>query len=194
MVSVLEAPAGQFITKVAEKLKNEPSMKPPQWLAYAKSGAHAERKPESKEFWYIRSASILRKAYLNGTIGVGKLRGWYGGRKCYGTSPEHHVKAGGKIIREAMKQLEAAGLLKKEKIGRKITPKGKSLLDKTAMEFYAGERRGRVRTEEPAVSAKAPRARKPKAKGDAPVEAARPKVKRKAVEHKAGEPDTGAKS
>lgn len=192
MVSVLEAPADQLIAKVAEKLKADAAIKQPTWLGFVKSGAHVERKPQAKDFWYTRCASILRKAYIEETIGVGKLRVWYGGRKCYGTSPEHHVDAGGKIIREAMKQLEAAGLLKKEKIGRKITPKGRSFLDKEAMGFYAGERRGRTRAEEPAAP-KAPRVRKRTAKRAAPVEASGAESKGKADEHKAGESKPGQK-
>ena len=196
MVSVLEAPTDKLIEKVAEKLKTEEAIKVPAWLTFVKSGAHSERKPQSKNFWFLRCASILRKAYLEGNIGVGRLRVWYGRRKCYGTSPEHHVDAGGKIIREAMKQLEGAGLLKKEKVGRSITPKGKSLLDKIAMEFYAGERHGRDRSGvigKTAAASKTPRPRKRATKRASASKPSGAEGKGKAGEHTGGEPDPSAK-
>lgn len=145
MVSVLEAPAGELIKKLAEKLKSESVIQAPIWAGYAKTGSHAERKPQEKDFWYVRSASILRKLYIEKNVGVGRLRTWYGRSKSYGGRPEHHVDAGGSIIRKAMQQLEVAGYVKKDKIGRILTPKGRSLVDKTVMEFYKGEKRDRVR-------------------------------------------------
>ena len=155
MVSVLEAPAGELIKKIAEKLKSESVIQAPAWVAYAKSGPHAERKPQEKDFWYIRSASILRKLYIEKNVGVGRLRTWYGRSKSYGGRPEHHVDAGGSIIRKAMQQLESAGYVKKEKTGRILTPKGRSLVDKTVMEFYKGEKRERARRFEEEKTARA---------------------------------------
>jgi small subunit ribosomal protein S19e len=49
--------------------------------------------------------------------------------------PERHRRAGGNMIRKAMQSLETAGLLKKLKVGREITAKGKALLDATAKEI-----------------------------------------------------------
>jgi len=194
MVSVLEAPADELIKKIAEKLKSESAIKEPSWLAYAKMGPHAERKPQAKDFWYIRCASLLRKLYLEKNVGVGRLRTHYGRSKSYGTSPEHHVDAGGSSIRKALQQLETAGYVKKEKIGRTLTPKGRSIIDKTAMEFYKGEKRERARRykEEKAARAAAkvarPRARRAgrKPKADAAPKAAGPKSPGKAREHKGG--------
>lgn len=164
MVSALEAPAEGLIKNVAEKLKSDSAIKPPEWLQHAKAGPHAERRPESADFWYVRCASLLRKAYIEKTVGVGRLRTWYGGRKSYGTTPEHHVDAGGSIIRKALQQLEQAGYVKKEKTGRTLTPKGRSLLDKTAMDFYKGEKRERARRfEEEKTARAAAKAAKPRA-------------------------------
>jgi small subunit ribosomal protein S19e len=165
MVSALEAPAEGLIKKVAEKLKSDSTITPPGWLVHVKTGAHAERKPESADFWYIRCASLLRKTYIEKNVGVGRLRTWYGGRKTYGTTPEHHVDAGGSIIRKALQQLEQAGYVKKEKTGRILTPKGRSLLDKTAMEFYKGEKRERSkRFEDEKTARAAAKASKPRAR------------------------------
>jgi small subunit ribosomal protein S19e len=198
MVSALEAPANELIRRMAEKLKSESAIKPPSWLAYVKTGAHAERKPQEKDFWYIRSASLLRKLYLEKKVGVGKLRTWYGRSKSYGTTPEHHVDAGGSIIRKALQQLEAAGYVKKDKGGRTLTPKGRSFVDKTAMEFYKGEKRERARRfeEEKAsrAAAKVARAgakragRAPKAAADSKATGA--KSPREAGKHQGGKPSS----
>jgi small subunit ribosomal protein S19e len=194
MVSVLEAPTDELIRKVAEHLKQETAIKPPAWLPFVKTGAQVERKVSNpQEFWYMRCASLLRRIYLEKGIGVGRLRTWYGGRKCYGTSLEHHVDAGGKIIREALKQLESAGFIKKETVGRSIAPKGKSLLDKTSMEFYGGERRGRRVEPIPAEVAKPKRTRKVRTpKTVAAPEPDGTKSKRKAGKSKTGKPASGA--
>jgi len=78
----------------------------------------------------VRSASIIRKLYMNGPVGVSWLRKEYGGRKRRGVRPAHFAKAGGNIIRTILQQLEQAGLAHKEGIkGRSVTGKGRSLLD-----------------------------------------------------------------
>ncbi len=109
-------------------------IKAPEWSNYVKTGAHAMRPPEDNDWWYVRAASILRKVRTRGPIGVGNLRTWYGGRKNRGVKPEKHVDAGGKVIRTCLQQLEQAGYIKKEAVGRVVTPKGQSLLDKAAAE------------------------------------------------------------
>jgi small subunit ribosomal protein S19e len=194
MVSVLEAPTEELIKNLAESLKSDGVIKPPAWLTYVKSGPHAERKPQSKDFWYVRCASILRKIYIEKNVGVGRLRTWYGRGKSYGSAPEHHVDAGGSIIRKALQQLETAGYVKKDKIGRILTPKGRSFIDKAVMVFYKGEKRERVRRFEEAktarTAAKVARA-KPKRGGRAPKAVAAPKAAGsegagKTGEHKAG--------
>jgi len=199
MVSALEAPADELIKKLAEKLKSESAIKAPVWMGYAKTGPHAERKPQEKDFWYTRAASILRKLYLEKNVGVGKLRTWYGRSKSYGSSPEHHVDAGGSIIRKALQQLESAGYVKKEKTGRTLTSKGRSFIDKTVMEFYTGEKRERARRfEEEKVgraAAKVARAGAKRAgrapKADADTKAAGPESAGKAGKHQGGKPASG---
>lgn len=135
MVSATDVPADKLIKKVAEKLSKEETMKSPKWADIVKTGPHTQRKPADKDWWFTRCASILRKADIEGKIGVGRLRTWYGGRKNRGSKPEHHVDSSGNIIRKAIQTLEKSGYLKKEKVGRTITPKGKSLLSKTVLEI-----------------------------------------------------------
>ena len=135
MVSALDVPAEELIKKVAEKLKQNDKIKPPEWSEFVKTGAHVERKPTDKDWWYVRCASLLRKTYIEGKVGVGKLKTWYGGRKNRGSRPEHHVDASGSVIRKALQQLESAGYIKKDKTGRVLTASGQSLLHKTVLEI-----------------------------------------------------------
>ena len=125
-------PAG-FNKVLAETLKNDfEEFKAPEWIAYVKTGAHRERPTQDENFWYNRSASILRQIHKKGILGVSRLRSRYGGRKDNGMAPAHFQKSGGKIIRLILQQGEAAGLLEKakgKKVGRQLTSKGKQLLE-----------------------------------------------------------------
>jgi len=76
---------------------------------------------------------VLRKVGVEGTIGVQRLRKVYGGRKNNGHKPEHKKMASGSVIRKVLQQLEAEGLVEKQKTsGRKITAKGSSFLSEVA--------------------------------------------------------------
>jgi len=129
-----DVPASQFIEKLAKYLReNIDQVQPPAWASMAKTGTHVESQPQNPNWWYIRSASILRKVYVHGPIGIEKLRAEYGGRKDFGVKPEHAVKAGGSHIRKILHQLEAAGLVQIEGLkGRKMAPKGRKLLKEVA--------------------------------------------------------------
>lgn len=119
-----------LLTMLKEELKKLSQLQPPPWSYYVKTGAHKERLPEQPEWWHMRAASLLRRVYLNGPVGISRLRSYYGGRQNRGQSPEHFRKAGGKIIRTILQQLEQAGLMKKvERGGRKVTPKGAAMLE-----------------------------------------------------------------
>jgi small subunit ribosomal protein S19e len=96
-----------------------------------------ERLPSDPNFWYIRSASILRQVYLNGPVGVSRLRTKYGCKQEHTVHHKHHVKAGGSIIRDALIELQKAGYVKNTKAGRVITPAGKSFMDKICKEIDA---------------------------------------------------------
>jgi small subunit ribosomal protein S19e len=131
-----DVPAQEFIQKLADYLKeNIDEVKPPPWAGIVKTGAHVQRPPENPDWWYIRCASLLRKIYIHGPLGIEKLRAEYGGRKDFGVRPEHAVKAGGAIIRKALQQLEKAGLIEKyQNKGRRITKEGRKLLEEIAEE------------------------------------------------------------
>ena len=122
-----------LIKNVAEELKKVPEVKEPDWVMFVKTGHHKQRQPVQKDWWFTRSASILRKVYLLGPIGTNKLKVKYGGKKNRGHKPEHTYTASGNIIRKILQQLEAAGFIAKSDInghkGRKLTAKGKKFLD-----------------------------------------------------------------
>ena len=132
MVNVQDINPQIFISKLKEELKKFSEISPPQWAFFVKSGSHKERPPKQQDFWYIRAASILRRIYLDGPVGVERLRSYYGGKKKHRVRPARFRKASGSIIRKILQQLENAGLVEKDKKGRKITSKGMSLLSKVA--------------------------------------------------------------
>ena len=139
MVTPRDVEPQKFINRLKEELKKFKEINPPLWAKFAKSGSHRERPPEQRDFWYIRAASILRRVYLDGPVGVEKLRTYYGGRKRRGHKPPKFRKASGNIIRKILQQLEACGLVKKGKKGREISDEGRKLLDRIAYEVKKHE-------------------------------------------------------
>ncbi len=139
MVTAREVNPQKLVERVKEELKKFEEIKPPSWSFFVKSGSHKEKPPEQPDFWYIRAASILRRIYLDGPVGVERLRTYYGGRKRRGTEPAKFRKASGNIIRKILQQLEKAGLVEKTKKGRKITSKGQAFLDRIAYEVSKSE-------------------------------------------------------
>ncbi|MCX6711588.1 MAG: 30S ribosomal protein S19e [Candidatus Woesearchaeota archaeon] len=131
MASIYDVSAEKLIKKAAEELKKD--IKMPQWAKFVKTGAGKERPPIENDWWYMRAASILRKIYINGPIGVEKLRKKYSSKKNMGHKPERVYPGSGKIIRTILQDLEKSGYIKfaEKKVhkGRIITPKGKKFLD-----------------------------------------------------------------
>ena len=133
MASAYDINPTELINKAAIGLKKTKGVQIPDWALYVKTGAGKERVPDSVDWWFIRAASILRKVYMRGPIGVSKLRNFYGCKKNRGVKPEKFYKASGKIIRTMLQQLEAEGLIKAVEKGvhkgKVVTPKGRSFLD-----------------------------------------------------------------
>lgn len=121
-----------FNVALVAELKSVKEIQAPEWSFFVKSGLSKQRVPESADFWYIRTASILRQLYLNGVVGVERLRTRYGGRKNRGVRPAKFKKASGKMIRLMLQQAEKASLVEKVKdkqFGRRLTQKGRDFLD-----------------------------------------------------------------
>jgi small subunit ribosomal protein S19e len=137
MTTAYDVPAEMLIDKLSEYLReNMREVQPPVWAGYVKTGSHVERVPQNPDWWFLRTASILRKLYMKGPVGVSRLRKDYGGRKRRGVKPAHFAKSGGSIIRTILQQLEQAGLAQKDGIkGRTVSGKGRSLLDAMATQL-----------------------------------------------------------
>jgi small subunit ribosomal protein S19e len=133
--SAYDVPPEELIKRITEYLReNKTEITPPPWTAFAKTSAHLERLPQNPNWWYVRCASILRKVYLEGPIGIGELKKEYGGRDAKGTIGKNKVSGGGAIVRNALHQLEKAGLVKTDKKGRIITDSGQAVVDSLARE------------------------------------------------------------
>jgi len=136
MTTAHEVPQDLLISKLSDHLRHVSQVTQPQWTAFAKTGSHAANQPIERDWWYTRCASLLRKIYIHGPIGVTQLESDYGGRKEIGYYVGHHRDAGGSAIRKAIQQLESAGLVAKQgKQGRILTGKGVSLLDRQSTEI-----------------------------------------------------------
>lgn len=132
MTTIYDVPADSLINEVAKELKENENIKQPEWAQFVKTGVHKERRPENSDWWYVRCASILRKVYIDGPVGINSLKTYYGGKKDRGTNPEKFRPGSGAVIRGALHQLETAGFMEKIREGRQVTPQGKSFLDKAS--------------------------------------------------------------
>ena len=132
MPTPYDIPASVLIEGLVKHLKDEvDEITPPEWALFAKTGVHAQRPPTNPDWWFVRCASILRKIYVKGPLGIEKLRQEYGGRLDRGAKPEHASKGGGAIVRNAIQQLQAAGLVRSQRNeGRVVTSQGRQLLDR----------------------------------------------------------------
>ena len=137
MPTPYDIPASILIERLARHLREEvDAIVPPPWASFVKTGSHVQRPPQDSEWWFTRCASLLRKIYMKGPVGIERLRSEYGGRIDRGPRPEHARKGGGAIIRKALQQLQAAGLVEPLKNrGRVMTSKGRQLLDKLSTEI-----------------------------------------------------------
>ena len=132
MVDIRTIDPAKYNKSLAEALKKIPEFKAPDWAVLVKTGTSKKRPTSEEDFWYQRSASILRQIYIKGIVGVERLRTRYGGKKNRGAKPSEFRKSGGKIIRTIVQQADAAGFTEKakgKKAGRQLTEKGKEFLE-----------------------------------------------------------------
>ncbi len=130
MPSIMDVSQDDLVKRASDELRSRISM--PEWARFVKTGVSRERVPDQDGWWYTRSASILKRLYVDGNVGTQRLRSYYGGLHRRGHKPAHFGKGSGKIIRVILQDLEKAGLVKKEKRGRTITPEGIKFLNSIA--------------------------------------------------------------
>jgi small subunit ribosomal protein S19e len=132
MVSARSANQDRLVTRLAQELK----LKQPEWAKFVKTGVSRERPPEDENWWNMRAGSVLRKIYMEGSVGVSKLRSFYGGKHRRGHKRAHFAKGSGKIVRTILQQLEELKLVETGKKGRQITAAGQSFVDRVAKEVF----------------------------------------------------------
>ncbi len=136
MTTGRDVPPDLLIEELTTRLKELPEIQPPEWAKYVKLGVHKELPPENPDWWYVRAASVLRKIYLRGPIGVQRLRLEYGGLRNRGVKPEHFYRGSGNVLRKILQQLEKAELVSRDQSGkgRIISPTGMKFVDNAARE------------------------------------------------------------
>jgi len=133
MTTVFDVPTDQLLPRVAGKLAADAKFAPPAWAKMAKTGVHREKAPLNTNWWPTRVASVLRRVYIEGPIGVIHLAAQYGGKRDRGSAPNRARMGSRSIVRESLHQLESAGFVQAIKgKGRVVTAQGRKLLDNAA--------------------------------------------------------------
>ncbi|MGD0250432.1 MAG: 30S ribosomal protein S19e [Thermoplasmata archaeon] len=124
-----DVPPALLLAQLATELRNRQAVAPPPWATFVKTGVHKQRAPMQTDWWYLRSASVLRKIYLKGHVGVTRLSAEYGGKRDRGSAPYHARTGSRAVLREIVQQLEKSGLVQPYKTqGRRVSPEGEKLL------------------------------------------------------------------
>ncbi len=139
-----DVPPSLLLPQLATELRNRQAVQPPPWATFVKTGVHKQRAPVQTDWWYLRSASVLRKIYVQGYVGVARLSAEYGGKRDRGSAPYHARTGSRAILREIVQQLEKSGLVQPYKTrGRRVSPEGEKLLtavSKVILQKLAAER------------------------------------------------------
>ncbi|MHB8351896.1 MAG: 30S ribosomal protein S19e [Thermoplasmata archaeon] len=139
MSHAVDVPPSALLPKLAGELRSRGAVAPPAWAAFVKTGVHKEKAPVQGDWWFLRSASVLRKIHLKGPIGVEHLAAEYGGKRDRGSSPSHTRTGSRSVAREIVQQLTQAGLVTADKNkGRRLTGEGQKLLDGVARTVLKG--------------------------------------------------------
>jgi small subunit ribosomal protein S19e len=133
MTHPTDVPPAVYLPRLAAELKTRGAVVPPAWAPFVKTGVHKQQAPTQPDWWYLRSASVLRKIYMRGTTGVHRLSVDYGGKRDRGSSPYHTRPGSRAVLREIVQQLEKSGLVQSYKNrGRRVSAEGLRLLDTVA--------------------------------------------------------------
>lgn len=139
MVHSTDVPPAVYLPKLADELRSRNAVTPPAWAPFAKTGVHKQKAPVQLDWWYLRSASVLRKIGLKGPIGVEHLADEYGGKRDRGSAPYHARTGSRSIAREIVQQLQGSGLVRADKNrGRRLTAEGQKLIDTVARDVLKG--------------------------------------------------------
>ncbi|KAE8693559.1 40S ribosomal protein S19 [Hibiscus syriacus] len=88
----------EFVKAYAAHLKRSGKIELPPWTDIVKTGKLKELPPYDPDWYYVRAASMARKIYLRGGLGVGGFRRIYGGAKRNGSRPRHFCNSSGSLL------------------------------------------------------------------------------------------------
>lgn len=139
MATIYDVPADALIEEVAARLEDR--IDEPEWVEFTKSGSGKELPPEQDDFWYVRSASLLRKVAQNEPVGIERLATEYGSKKRgsnrYSVRPGRHSAGSRKLIRASLQALEEEGLVTTAAgEGRRVSDEGEAFLSEVATAVF----------------------------------------------------------
>jgi len=140
--TVKDVPAGEFIAALAAHFKKSAKIEVPEWADIVKTGTFKELCPQDPDWYFVRAASLARRVYLRGGVGVGEFSRIYGGLKSNGARRPHYAAAARGVIRHILQQLQELDLVskRKEKKGRFLTRNGQRELDVVASQLAAARK------------------------------------------------------
>ncbi|KAL9152394.1 hypothetical protein ABFS82_11G119200 [Erythranthe guttata] len=124
-----------FVKSYAAHLKRSGKMELPEWTDIVKTGVLKELAPYDPDWYYIRAASMARKIYLRGGLGVGAFRRIYGGSKRNGSRPPHFGKSSGSVARHILQQLQNMNIVELDTMEEKSHRVAKGTLIKLLEEL-----------------------------------------------------------
>ena len=97
-----DVPGEHLVGALANTLKSDDAISPPDWSNFVKTAVHKEKSPTQPDWWYYRTASVLRKIGVNGPIGTERLAKHYSGARDRGSKPNRSLGGSRKILRSTM--------------------------------------------------------------------------------------------
>jgi len=136
--TVKDVPPGLFVKALAAHWKKSGKFELPEWHDLIKTAPYKEMCPIDPDWYYTRCASVARRVYLKGGIGVGCFRRIYGGHNRRGVRKPHFALSAGGLVRHILQELGEQDIVakRKNKNGRWITQNGQRELDIIAGQVY----------------------------------------------------------
>ena len=91
MTTYHDVPADLVISELSIRLASVEEVVAPEWASIVKTGTHRERPPVQDDWWFIRSAAVLRKVGKLGPIGANHMAQQFGGPKDRGVKSNRAV-------------------------------------------------------------------------------------------------------
>ena len=145
MTTVYDIPADLFNPALAQAMADQKAVSMPDWGQYVKTAVDRERPPTQDDWWYLRTAAILRKVARNGPVGVtislkpsAEERQRFHAehaRRCLTPHHSHRFAAArrcGLVEKVPTKEVEGVDGKVQLYAGRRITAAGQKLVDNVA--------------------------------------------------------------